>query len=120
MGPTKECPGMPGNARECPGTFVECPGVGKECPEEITLIITLVTNKKHLFYERLNYSCNIWHCKYCSGNAGCHKRMPGSRKRMPGVKLRTANVRTAKYTQNISVKYIFGNKDVFGSKTYYR
>ena len=78
----------PGNARECLGTFVECPGVGKECPEEITLIITLVTNKNHLFYERLNYSCKIWHCKYCSGNAGCHKRMPGSRKRMPGVKLR--------------------------------
>jgi hypothetical protein len=45
---------MPGNARECPGTFVEareCPGVGKECPGEITLIITLVTNKIAYFMK---------------------------------------------------------------------
>ena len=47
-GPTKECPGMPENAREHSLNARECPGVGKECPEEITLIITLVTNKNHL------------------------------------------------------------------------
>ena len=57
------------------------------------------------FNESSNVSCNIWHCKNYSQNAG--------------GKLRTANV-FFKYTQNMSVKYILGNKDVFGSKTYFR
>jgi hypothetical protein len=48
LGPTKECPGT---VVECPGTFIECPGVGKECPGEITLIITLVTNKITYFMK---------------------------------------------------------------------
>jgi hypothetical protein len=44
MGPTKECPGMPGNAREHSLNARECPG-------EITLIITLVTNKIAYFMK---------------------------------------------------------------------
>ena len=51
LGPTKECPGMPGNAREHSLNARECPGVGKECPGEITLIITLVTNKIAYFMK---------------------------------------------------------------------
>ena len=60
-GNARECPGMPGNARECPGmpgnarehslNARECPGVWKECPGEITLIITLVTNKIAYFMK---------------------------------------------------------------------
>jgi hypothetical protein len=37
--------------KECPGTFVECPGIGRECPGEITLIITLVTDKITYFMK---------------------------------------------------------------------
>ncbi len=33
VGPTKECPGMPENARSDSLNARECPGVGKECPE---------------------------------------------------------------------------------------
>jgi hypothetical protein len=51
IGPTKECPGMPGNAREHSLNARECSGVGKECPGEITLIITLVTNKIAYFMK---------------------------------------------------------------------
>ena len=33
LGPTKERPGMPENARRDVLNARECPGVGKECPE---------------------------------------------------------------------------------------
>ena len=39
------------NAREHSLNARECPGVGKECPGEITLIITLVTNKIAYFMK---------------------------------------------------------------------
>ncbi len=32
-GPTKECPGMPDNARRDSLNARECPGVEKQCPE---------------------------------------------------------------------------------------
>ena len=45
---TKECPGT---FVECPGIGRECPGIGRECPGEITLIITLVTDKITYFMK---------------------------------------------------------------------
>jgi hypothetical protein len=47
----RECPGIPGNARDHSLNARECPGVGKECTGEITLIITLVTNKIAYFMK---------------------------------------------------------------------
>ena len=67
---------MPGNARELSLNARECPGVGKECPGEITLIITLVTNKIAYFMKD---SCNICHCKIL------FTECPAVTKECPGV-----------------------------------